>query len=733
MKSGIKGILFAFLGTLAIYSLVKTGVSEKIPKLRLLSSRTVDEIREDMCSSTSELENFYKEQGPEYEFSSSEGSDLLITIIKNFVKSSSSNQEIGKSEVKDYFKENAGYICILILFIILCILWIPYIFMICFKRCLCCCPNSCQNCPKFLLIGGIVLCGCAAINCFIGYTENGKIVDGVYGLGCSVLKVEQHLLYGDEYTSKKPYWAGLNTIKIKLEETRDNITELKIITNDLKISTDNLINSFESNLESEYEERKEQKVENPNPYAQTKEIIPKILESYGPPNKGDTALGLINSELSWLKEFYNKGLEKIYETIDNVNENYIEDMNKIIDDLDKNIKKTNKTISNRITEYDDTLDDINSHAKRYINTFFSINLIIVIIIGVSLVLLLMCKKGTMILCISWLFLYILMLLTFFLGAVFGLIGSFMQDASYGGSYLTKNLNEIDTLDSQALDIAEVCLNGNGSLANSELIPSEFDLAKVDDVFALENTINGSFEILENYTPNSTEENKKIYESIMTSKDKLVEINEALNEVRKYIDISVKDSETTSTIRDEWQINETDCTYPIKRKNNLRNLLEEDESERCFIISEWTEEEIENIYTGKDHYQTIIDYYKSITGYLDSARELVSQIIIKNNEFNASFYHIKQEGINGLENIKNSIVPLKETYNEIAGEDNSIFEILNCKFLKRDVNKILVEMHDSFGGTFKNTSTLLLLISAFELGMTIFILAIVKSNEREKSS
>ena len=129
----------------------------------------------------------------------------------------------------------------------------------------------------------------------------------------------------------------------------------------------------------------------------------------------------------------------------------------------------------------------------------------------------------------------------------------------------------------------------------------------------------------------------------------------------------------------------------------------------------------------------MDYYKSITAYLDSAGELVSQIILKNSKFNASFYHIGQEGISGLEDLKNITVPLKETYNEIVGEDNSIFEILNCKFLKRDVNKILVEMHDSFGSTFKNTSTLLLLISVFELGVTIFILAMAKSNEREKSS
>ena len=565
MKSGIQGILFAFLGTLAIYSLVKTGVSEKIPKLRLLSSRTVEEIREDMCSKVPELKKFYKEQSPEYEFSSSEGSDLLIKIIKQFVKSSSSKQEIGKDEVKDYFEESAGYICVLIIFIILCILWIPYIFMVCFKRCLCCCPGSCKNCPKFLLIGGIVLCGCAAINCFIGYTENGKIVDGVYGLGCSVLKVEEHLLDGDEYTSKKPYWAGLRTILTELNETKDNINTFKNITDNLKNTTDYLFQSFENDLTSEYNTRIKQKVKNPNPYDEEKEIKPFILESYGPPSDQSSPLGAINYEISIYKDYYNDGFREIYEAIDNIDGTFTENMNSLMNDLDKNIKKTNKTISNRITEYDDTLVNINSNAKRYINSFFSINLILVIVVVVSLVLILMCKKGNMILCISWFFLYILMLLTFFLGAVFGLIGSFMQDASYGGSYLTKNLNEIETLDSQALDIAEICLNGNGSLANSELIPSNFELSKVDDVFALEKNFNESIEKLENYTPYSTEADKQLYESIMTSKDYLVEIQQPLKEVRKYIDISVEDTKTTVQIYDEWQINEVDCVYSIYRK------------------------------------------------------------------------------------------------------------------------------------------------------------------------
>ena len=134
MKSGIQGIIIAFLGTLLIFSLVRTDIYEKMPKFRFLSNRTMTEIREEMCSkSSSDLNNFYKKTGPNYDFNPPE-SKMLQNVIKNFVNSSSS-QEIGKEEVEDYFGDRPLYIFILILFIMLILLWIPYILCVCCKCC----------------------------------------------------------------------------------------------------------------------------------------------------------------------------------------------------------------------------------------------------------------------------------------------------------------------------------------------------------------------------------------------------------------------------------------------------------------------------------------------------------------------------------------------------------------------------------------------------------------------
>ena len=52
--------------------------------------------------------------------------------------------------------------------------------------------------------------------------------------------------------------------------------------------------------------------------------------------------------------------------------------------------------------------------------------------------------------------------------------------------------------------------------------------------------------------------------------------------------------------------------------------------------------------------------------------------------------------------------------------------MNCKFVKRDVNKVLEVLYDEFGGTFKTTSNLFLTISVSEVVLTIFVLIIMKS-------
>ena len=63
---------------------------------------------------------------------------------------------------------------------------------------------------------------------------------------------------------------------------------------------------------------------------------------------------------------------------------------------------------------------------------------------------------------------------------------------------------------------------------------------------------------------------------------------------------------------------------------------------------------------------------------------------------------------------------------------SIFDILNCGFIKRDFNKVIDTLYTDFAGDFKMTSNLFLAISAIELILTIFVLIIMKAVKAESS-
>ena len=70
-----------------------------------------------------------------------------------------------------------------------------------------------------------------------------------------------------------------------------------------------------------------------------------------------------------------------------------------------------------------------------------------------------------------------MLLSFLLGAVLGVVSSFIKDASSAAKYVMNNTEQIDY---NNIDILDTCLNGNGSLSHTNIIPSDFDTSIVDD-------------------------------------------------------------------------------------------------------------------------------------------------------------------------------------------------------------------------------------------------------------
>jgi hypothetical protein len=750
MKSGIQGLIFTFIATLTIYAIIKSNISQKnLFSMRFL--KNIDELRDDFCDKASdELKEFYPKTSPDYDFTPNTSNELLQRIMKDFLTDSSSAQNLGVDEVKEYFSKSPGYILILVLFIILCILFVPYVLCVCCKCC-CCIPEGCLKCQKLYIIAGIVFCGLALINCFIGYSKNSSIVDGVYGLGCSILKIEYHLIYGDEYKSEKPFWAGIRGIIDKLNDASKNITALKNQTLNIKtqlnINATQFINEFRVKLNNEYDTRTAHKVPNPDP-SQTDFITPLYFNLYGPRDNQDTCLGKIDYEMD---KYTSTSSNSIYEVLDIISEasentEFIDqNIDLINENIETNVNSINSGIGDKISEYESTLDDIDSYSRRIMNSLFSVNLVLVLAVGASLILLLLCKFGLFILCFSWFLVYILMLLTFFLGAVFGLIGSFVQDASAGVKYLIDNIDSEDIkMDAQIKEIAQICLKGNGSLAHSSLIPINFDTSIIENVYSLEKNIDNATQLIKNYEPLSTAANLEMYNIMTKKKEFLQELETPLKNIRKYIDFSEENTKVNSNtkIYDNWEINETECRegykYCKKDDSTIHYFIEETENDEkcCLIITEWGLNEIkmryENIEPKETITPTVENYYNSIMSYINENELIKNEIISQNEDFEKDFKTLGDNIIGVLKNILDLFKPLRQGFDEIIG-NNAIFEILNCKFIKRDINKVIEELYNSFGDTFKSTSTLLLMISAYELAMTLIILAIMKSFKQEKTT
>ena len=151
-----------------------------------------------------------------------------------------------------------------------------------------------------------------------------------------------------------------------------------------------------------------------------------------------------------------------------------------------------------------------------------------------------------------------------------------------------------------------------------------------------------------------------------------------------------------------------------------------------VITEWSNEEIQERYSsikskeeGINISEIAKQYHNSINNFMKDNTNLINNIIKKNEEFNSSMNNIKKSEIGILNNTREVITPFREIYTNYV-DKGSIFGTMNCKFIKRDLNKVVETLYNDIGGTFKSTSTIFLAISGCELLITIFVLIIMKS-------
>ena len=729
--SSLKTFLYTFLITSLIFGVMKLDNSfkNKNQSIRILSTKkTAKEMTDEMCEkSSSDLTEFYS-KNKDFEFKAEEGNSFLNNLFKNLVKNGT-KVEINKDEIINYGKDNGIYVISLVLFILLIILWIPYILCVCLKKC-CCISESCGNHLKCCVFIAVALSGGVMVCCFIGYSKNGSIVNSIFGLGCSILKIEQHVVNGDDYTKDKLYWIGLRNITNKLDETKTNIEKISDDSSQINEKINDIeqnFQEFEEDLDKEFnriQNSEYSKLINPN---NGEKFVPNYLNLYGPSDSSDKSLNSIKKELNVIKDITMPKMDEIYNVVDIRNDEatkIINNINSITDDLNGTIGEIENSITTKLGEYYDYFDLADSYVRKIMNILFSLNLAIIIAFTVSVLMIIFCNCGTLLVCLFWFIIYIFMLLSFLLGAVLGIISSFVKDASYAVKIVSQNPKEINFYKVELLD---VCINGNGSLSTSDLIPSNFDKSTIDDIYYLENKINEGIKTIEdNFSYYSIESVNNTYKLILEHPEQFVnEVNETLDDINTNL---------VYDYNDEWVINNDNCpdgSNPLEPSSiNLRNLLLEGDNnngaeKNCIVMKEWSQEYINNRYNESTNFEEIKTRKKYIDDFLKSHENLMKEIIRKNGEFKQRYTQVKESEVGFLDYILSIVTPLRKIYIEFIS-DGSIFDMLNCGFIKRDFNKVLDTLYNEFGSDFKITSNLFLTISAVELLLTISVLIIMKA-------
>ncbi len=330
-----------------------------------------------------------------------------------------------------------------------------------------------------------------------------------------------------------------------------------------------------------------------------------------------------------------------------------------------------------------------------------------------------------------------MIVALLMGVVFGVVGTLIQDASYGVSYYIHDTKKLNSLieEEKVSNLVEICLNGNGSLSESSLISNvEFDNDMLDDIYALEKNISASEKELSNYELVSVNEAGKIYSDYEEKlKSNTIQLKNALDSIRKYVDSSVSGSLTSSAIFDAWEINSKDCPsgYTLISPKKLRVLVEEFKPS-CLVITEWTEEEISTRYSSIQPAEVktnALKYFESITNFMKEHGTFMDGVKNKNEEFKTDFKDITNEEVKILEGVSETIKPIRETFEEIVGDD-SIFKMLNCGFLRRDLNKVIEQLYESFGGDLKSSSRLFIAVTIMECILSLFILTLLSRYKDE---
>ena len=615
-------------------------------------------------------------------------------------------------------------------------------------NCCCCWGCGCFNkerpgcCGFFSFIIAVGMFGGIIVLIIISFSQTGDFAKYFAGSTCSFLQFFNHTIFGDT-RAMAPRWIGLTGIvqqlanTTKLVENMGNITQGVFDNIEYLKGNDSLyLNDIQTSKNDFYKE-----ITAPNDKEKT--ILPIYAKEYESEKNITLDLGKINVE-------YNVVLHPS-----------IELMNSLFKDSQTMSKETKSVVdaisgvTNQINDFSSLMDSMETKISNQFITYissFSGNILLAfkIIFGIFIafaigaigfLILFLCSHSgffKFLLHLIWNLLLIFIIAAFIIGSLLGIVGTLSQQVVPVVSYFLDKeyLSSKDSIfgsNSQVATYIDICLNGNGSLAEAMNVTTT--KTSVLDTF-----YNATMK-LDNMTESIKALNKStvltgIAEKLEVSKNEFVyatdssygdsDVTYILNDLRQYTD---KSKDESACAYDLWTSQEKNCEgYSLLHPGEQRK-----EGELyCLLFKDWEETDVQEIYKDCAHNDTILSKFVPMKAFVNAHTERVQSMIDKTNEMSKIYETMGGDVQKQLGAMTEMLRTVIDVFNPILG-DYSFFEMFNCGFVKED----LIYFFEMFFFHFAKSSITvgsLCLGCAFisYLGVFFLIEAIYKNSRHGKS-
>ena len=708
---------------------------------------------------------------------------------------------------------------------ILCIFgWIICCFCNCCNCCCCCCCKK-PGCKIPCFIWTFLLYAAVVAVCFYGLTQTNKIFTGLANTECSILNFFDEILFGEQKQTT-PRWAGIEGINSILNEISGVIREMGPSTYETLEDGLEQIHDEEETFEEILKGSGENFYDNGN-YKNGKYskdytgkglyqtpgddgelegrcvidlvyLFGRYEEDTEDPTKGSykpdgSLLNLWNLEYSTVAGVANDNLNKAKDGFKDILDDNLDKIQDVLDDaqdkfndLKKPFDDIYQQLASSIYDYSMLIDD---YGKDGVKLCFGALALINIVLAVLMFLICMCSGKMCVNCcccrcmckflthILWNVLAILMIVTFLIGSIIGLLGKIGGDVMSVISYVVSldNFNSEEPLLINKIGSANqylnCCMNGDGDIAG-QLDISE-SIGSFDEIYVAQRKIDEAIdnftsligdsliykyykELLDKRINYQVEEGdinggdmkekmeKKIFAFNKDHEDKLLEISmitEALNEAIENYNSEKKESWSLKD-GDQSKICDPSGSNDNQASITLPAILH---PKTCKPLDrDWVK--VINLQKEPDdddpQHKAKNELIKGVYNYATLVSDMVGMVEQLNGEYKETLENIKLSYKRYLGSFVNVLKDFSATIQSITGileeyigsNSKETFSFLNGQFIGRHLKIVLKYLKYSLGKDLYTVGMCLIIVGCsliFSISSTILTIVIINIDIDQK--